>query len=159
MNLKTTLKTVIAVSALSFASLSLAAGVEVNADSNDLAIKGYDPVAYFVDNNAVQGNAQYSAAYNDAIYYFSSAEHRDLFKQSPAKYAPQFGGYCAFGVTKQQKFDVDPEAFKIVEGKLYLNLNKNVQKRWIKDIPGNVSEGNEIWQEIAHSSAEYLSDQ
>lgn len=145
-------------SSLLLGSLAHAANIEVNANSNDIAIKGYDPVSYFVDSKPMQGSSEFTAAYNDAIYQFSSAEHRDTFQTNPEKYAPQYGGFCAFGVTKERKFDTDPTAWRISDGKLYLNLNKNVQKVWLKDVPGNIASADNIWPDIKSYSDEVLED-
>jgi YHS domain-containing protein len=134
--------------ALSFSAVSFAADIDTNADANDLAIKGYDTVAYFTQGKPTKGTEQYSATYKNAIYQFSSAENRDLFRANPAKYAPQFGGFCAFGVTKGRKFDTDPTAWRVVDGKLYLNLNHDVQKIWVEDVPGNITAGFDTWTNI-----------
>ncbi len=141
-----------------FASSLSIAGNETYQDKNDLAISGYDPVAYFTEAKAVKGKHKFSAVHNDAIYLFSSASNRDTFKVSPEKYAPQYGGYCAFGVTKNRKFGADPEAWKVVDGKLYLNLNKKVQKIWLEDVPGNIESAEEIWPEIEGASDKYLAN-
>lgn len=135
-------------SALLMSSLSNAADIDANADVNDIAIKGYDPVSYFMDNKPMMGSSDYTATHKNAIYQFASADHRDAFRAAPEKYAPQFGGFCAFGVTKERKFDTDPTAWRISDGKLYLNLNKNVQKIWLKDVSGNIASANGIWPEI-----------
>ena len=148
----------VALSALAFSINAFAAGPEVNVNDNDVALHGYDPVAYFTVNAPTQGSAEYTAVYNDALYQFSSAANRDTFKADPAKYAPAYGGYCAFGVTLDKKFDGDPTAWKIVDGTLYLNLNKDIQKRWSKKIPQNIETADGNWPEIKHSSAEYLAD-
>ena len=125
-----------------------AADIGMNADANDVAVHGYDTVSYFVDNKPMQGSSEFTATHNNAIYQFVSAEHRDAFRANPEKYAPQYGGYCAFGVSVERKFDGDPLAWKVVDGKLYLNLNKDVQKAWFKDIPGKIAAANGIWPEI-----------
>lgn len=151
-------KTLTAAALLTFSSFVFSADIDVNADMNDLAIKGYDPVAYFTKSEPTLGSQKFTAVYKNAIYQFSSKENRDAFKADPSKYAPQYGGYCAFGVTKEKKFDVDPTAWKVVDGKLYLNLNESIQKRWSKEIPGNIQSGNETWNEISHSSIDFLSD-
>lgn len=127
---------------------SFAADIDANADANDLAIKGYDTVSYFTKSTATKGSAQYSATYKNAVYHFSSAENRDLFRATPAKYAPQFGGFCAYGVTKGRKFDTDPTAWRVVDGKLYLNLNHDVQKIWVEDVPGNITTAIDTWPTI-----------
>lgn len=129
-------------------SLSFAADVDMNADANDVAIGGYDTVAYFTVGKAAQGSSEYTATYKNAIYQFASAENRDLFRATPEKYAPQYGGFCAFGVTMERKFDVDPKAFKIVDNKLYLNLNADVQKRWLTDTNGFIDTADNNWGSI-----------
>ena len=143
-------------SALLLGNFAFAADIDVNANSNDVAIKGYDPVSYFVDGKAMQGSGDYTAAYKSAIYQFSTADNRDAFKANPEKFAPQYGGFCAFGVTKERKFDTDPTAWKISDGKLYLNLNKDVQKIWLKDVPGNIASAKTIWPEIKNLTDDVL---
>ncbi|MBL4852268.1 MAG: YHS domain-containing protein [Gammaproteobacteria bacterium] len=141
---------------LTLSSGVFAASVEINTNDNDTAISGYDPVAYFTDSKPTEGKARYTAAYNDAIYQFTSAKNRDLFRANPEKYAPQYGGFCAYGLTKHRKFDVDPTAWRVVDGKLYLNLNEKVQKVWLKDVPGNIESAEEIWPEVKGSTDAYL---
>lgn len=123
----------------------------VNVDENALAIQGYDPVAYFTLNAPTKGDSQYTASYQGATYWFSSANHQSLFKADPAKYAPQYGGYCAFGVSKEKKYSIEPEAFEIVDGKLYLNLNKKVQSIWTKNSQELIVDANGNWQEIQNT--------
>lgn len=134
----------------------MAADVGMSVDANDLAIKGYDPVAYFTDNGPAQGKAEYSATYNNAIYHFVNAANRDQFKADPQAYAPQYGGYCAFGVAMGKKFETDPEAWKIEGGKLYLNLDKSVQKRWLEDTQGFIQDANTNWTTIRVVDADKL---
>ncbi|KIP78964.1 hypothetical protein SN11_04510 [Vibrio harveyi] len=134
----------------------MAADVGMSVDANDLAIKGYDPVAYFTDNGPAQGKAEYSATYNNAIYHFMNAANRDQFKADPQAYAPQYGGYCAFGVAMGKKFETDPEAWKIEGGKLYLNLDKSVQKRWLEDTQGFIQDANTNWTTIKVVDADKL---
>lgn len=145
MRLSSLIKTTFAASALLVSSLSFAANIEINANSNDLALKGYDTVAYFTKGAPTKGSDKYTAAYNGAIYQFSSAENRDLFQSEPSKYAPQYGGFCAFGVTMNRKFDTDPTAWHIRGDKLYLNLNKDVQKKWSTDIPAYIESAQAQW--------------
>ncbi len=146
--LKQFLTTTTVTALLVASAISVAADIDANADANDLAIKGYDTVAYFTKGAPTKGSAQYAATYKNAVYHFSSAKNRDLFRASPAKYAPQFGGYCAYGVTKGRKFDTDPTAWRVVDNKLYLNLNHDVQKVWVKDVPGNITLALDTWQTI-----------
>lgn len=108
------------------------------ATRTDTAIGGYDPVAYFTVNRAVPGRDAWVHEWNGAKWKFSSAENLERFKADPSRYAPQYGGYCAYGVAKGALFKVDPEQFAIRDGKLYLNFDANVQARWLKDVPGFV---------------------
>lgn len=109
------------------------------------AVHGHDVVAYFTQGKPVAGNDRFTARYQGADYRFASAANRDRFKADPARYAPQYGGYCAFGAAMGRKFNGDPNAWKIVDDKLYLNLNKSVQERWSKDIPGFVRGADNNW--------------
>ena len=146
MKLKQTLKFAAAAGALIFSSMGFASSVNIG--TNDVAIHGYDPVAYFTNSKAVEGSAEFTATHDGAIYRFASKKNRDLFKADTEHYAPQFGGYCAMGVALNKKLDVDPQAFYIDEGKLYLNLNKNVQKKWLTDVDGHVKSADRIWSGI-----------
>lgn len=146
MNFSKTLKIIGATTALIFSSLSFASSSNIG--ENDVAIHGYDPVAYFTNDRAVEGSEKYTATHDGAIYRFSSAENRDLFKSNTEKYAPQFGGYCAMGVALNKKLDIDPNAYHIENGKLYLNLNKAVQKKWFSDVPGYIKSADRIWSGI-----------
>lgn len=128
----------------------------VNVDDNTLAIKGYDPVAYFTLNTPTQGKQEYAANYEGATYWFSRSEHQKMFQSNPAKYAPQYGGYCAYGVSKGYKYDTDPEAFAVVDGKLYLNLNKKVQNIWGKDKDALIIDANGYWADIEDTPSSAL---
>ncbi len=130
------------------AALSVRAEKPVNTTFLGVAIKGYDAVAYFADGKPVKGESDYSYEWNGAEWRFSSAAHRDLFKADPVKYAPQYGGYCAWAVSRGYAAGIDPEAWKIVNGRLYLNYSMKVQKQWAEDIPGNVAKAEENWPEI-----------
>jgi hypothetical protein len=124
--------------------LLLAANV-INKDKNGLALKGYDAVAYFNEGKAVEGKKDFEHKWMDATWRFSTAENRDLFAKDPEKYAPQFGGYCAYGVTGGYLAPTDPNAWKVVDGKLYLNYDSEIQKKWSEDIPGNIKKAHEKW--------------
>ncbi|WP_461537285.1 YHS domain-containing (seleno)protein [Spongorhabdus nitratireducens] len=154
--LKTSFKTFAAVSVLAFAGSVFAADADINADNNDIALHGYDPVSYFTAGKPTEGSFEYTATYKNAIFKFSSEENRDAFRANPTKYAPQYGGYCAFGASVEKKFDGDPNAWKVVDGKLYLNLNKKVQNKWLTDVPGYISTANEAWPRIREISAREL---
>ena len=115
-------------------------------DSNHIAIKGYDPVAYFTDRKAVKGETRFAYVYDDAKWQFANAAHREMFVADPDHYMPQYGGFCAFGTAQGYKVDGDPNIWKIVDNKLYLNLAKKVGARWREDIPGNIKIADEKWQ-------------
>lgn len=120
------------------------------------AALGYDVVAYQAQGGPVRGSGDDLAVYNGETFLFSSGKNRKLFEADPAKYAPAYGGYCAYGVSVGKKFVGDPEVWKIVDGRLYLNLNKDVQKTWQKDIPGNIVKAEEAWPTIAEKSPSEL---
>lgn len=120
----------------------------VNASRWRGAIKGYDPVAYFTAGKPVKGASKYSYAWKGATWYFASPEHRDTFAKAPEKYAPQYGGYCAYAVSQGTVADIAPRAWKIVDGKLYLNLSLRVQKLWEDDIPGYITRADDNWPKL-----------
>jgi YHS domain-containing protein len=133
--------------ALSGAQAASAAG-PVNASWTGSAIEGYDPVAYFHDGQPVEGDSDYAYEWMGAIWYFTSAENRDLFAADPEKYAPQYGGYCAWAVSQGYTAKIDPQAWTIVGGKLYLNYSKDLQTQWSQDVPGNIAKGDTNWPDI-----------
>ena len=110
---------------------------QYNLESSGLAIQGYDPVAYFTLNKALEGKKDFSTSYNGVIYRFASKQNKDEFARNPARYEPQYGGWCAYAMGKKgEKVEIDPETFKIVNGKLYLFYNKffnNTLKSWNQD--------------------------
>jgi YHS domain-containing protein len=114
-------------------------------EKDGVALRGYDTVAYVKDGQAVKGSAQYKAEYKGSSFHFSSQSHRDAFAADPAKYAPQYGGFCAFGMSKGYKAATDPAAFTVVNGKLYLNYNRDVQRQWSADVPGFVALADKQW--------------
>jgi YHS domain-containing protein len=115
---------------------------------SDLAVGGYDPVAYFQTSQPVAGVKTYEYAYKGATWRFATAANLAAFKASPDKYAPQYGGYCAWAVSQGYTAKGDPKVWKIVDGKLYLNYNTDVQKKWEKDIPGLVAKGDTNWPKV-----------
>ncbi len=117
-----------------------------------VALKGYDPVAYFTESKAVQGSDQFTTQYQGATYKFESAANRDAFVANPAKYAPQYGGYCAYGVAHDDKANVDPDAFTVVNGKLYMNYNKAVRYLWKRDVPGNITKADKNWPDLSKAT-------
>jgi len=112
------------------------------------AINGYDPVAYFDEGRPVEGSSAFTHDWNGATWRFSSAENRDRFAATPEAFAPQYGGYCAWAVSQGYTASTDPEAWKIVDGKLYLNYSKSVQAQWEGDIPGNIAKGDTNWPRV-----------
>ena len=134
---------------LALPAMSFAGPVNVE---DGIAIKGYDPVAYFTDNKPVKGVPAFKADYQGATYEFASEAHRALFVGAPAKYAPQFGGFCAYGTSQGHKADIDPTAFSIVDGKLYLNYDPKVQAIWKRDIPGYIHKAEEAWPAVSQQA-------
>jgi YHS domain-containing protein len=120
----------------------------INKTADGLAIKGHDAVAYFTEGKAVKGSENFDYKYKDATYRFASAENRDMFKKNPEKYAPQFGGYCAWGLSIGKLFDVEPTLWRIVDGKLYLQFNADVDAAWARDVKGFIARGNANWPTV-----------
>ncbi len=117
----------------------------LNLDGSGIAIQGYDPVAFFTDHKPVKGSPQFVAKRDGAIYLFANKEHKDLFVADPAKYEPQFGGYCAYGVSRDRLVPIDVDAFQIVDGKLLLQYSQGVRDDFNKDTSGNLAKANTNW--------------
>ncbi|MEL6569894.1 MAG: YHS domain-containing (seleno)protein [Pseudomonadota bacterium] len=115
---------------------------------NNLAVEGHDPVAYFTEGRPVKGERAYSTDYNGATFRFASQANLDTFLADPVKYAPQYGGYCAWAVSQGYTAKGDADHWKIVDGKLYLNYNKSVQETWEEDIPGFVTLADGNWPTV-----------
>jgi YHS domain-containing protein len=109
------------------------------------AIKGYDPVAYFTESKPTKGKPEFTTTWQEATWYFASAKNRDLFKSAPEKYAPQYGGFCAYGVSRNYKVKIEPEAWAIVDGKLYLNYDLDVAKEWNTNRAGYIKKADANW--------------
>jgi len=116
--------------------------------SKGYAVNGYDVVGYFTQGKPVEGKKTFLYQWHNAYWLFSTKQNLDSFSHSPEKYAPQFGGYCAYGVSKGHKATTEPDAWTIVDGKLYLNYNKDVQQLWKKDIPGRIIKAEENWPKV-----------
>lgn len=113
---------------------------------NNKAVSGYDPVAYFTEGKPIKGKSEFEYDYKGADWYFSTQENLELFKANPEKYAPQYGGFCAWAVAaKHDRAPGDPEYWRIVDGKLYLNYDKSVQEKWEQDVPGFIAEADRYW--------------
>jgi YHS domain-containing protein len=139
---------------LGFAALALLATAAFAGEyfeKEGLALRGYDPVAYFTEGKPRQGLAEHAYTYKGSKFQFASAENLRTFKQDPQKYAPQFGGYCAYGTAQGYKVSTQPDAFAVVDDKLYFNYNKEVQGIWNKDVPGNIARADKKWPEVSKS--------
>ena len=110
------------------------------------AIRGYDPVAYHTEQRPVEGSAEHTYRWNDAYWHFASADNLELFRQDPERYAPQYGGFCAYAMSKGYVVSTDPHAWEVVDDKLYLNYSLGVRKTWLKDVPGYVEKADRNWQ-------------
>jgi YHS domain-containing protein len=117
----------------------------VNVNWSGIAIKGYDHVAYFTDGKAVKGDSQFQSTDKDAIYYFASAAHKAAFDKEPAKYEPQFGGFCAYAVSQNHTASISPEAFQIVGGRLLLQYDLSIRDKFNQDTAGNLKKADANW--------------
>ena len=137
-----------AILAVGFIAGPALAGGAVNKTLFGTALKGYDAVAYHTVGRPVEGSPRISYRWRGANWHFASVEHRDLFAADPERYAPAYGGYCAYGMAQGAKIDIDPSAWSIVDGKLHLNVNKRVQLIWNKDISGYIVRANGHWRKL-----------
>jgi YHS domain-containing protein len=115
---------------------------------SSVAVSGYDPVAYFTEQRPVKGDKAFSHTYMGATWHFSSAANRDKFVTAPEQYAPQYGGYCAWAVAQGYTASADPQRWKIVAGKLYLNYDTDVQKKWETDPAGFIGKADKQWPAV-----------
>jgi len=146
------IKTLLVGSLLAFSSMSFAAEPINTLDKisflggferTSVAIRGYDAVAYFTESKPVEGSKAITKRWKGAIWRFASTTHRDMFEADPEKYAPRYGGYCAYGVAAQERLvKIEPELWTIVDGKLYLNHSDELQERWKQDIESHIAKGN-----------------
>ncbi len=138
---------------LAAASLPLAASLAMRAEAgtppvyaeDGIAIDGTDPVAYFTQGKPVKGDPAIALKWRGATWHFASAENRATFESNPKAYAPQYGGYCAWAVSQGYTASTTPEAWKIVDGKLYLNYSRRIQRKWEGDIPGLIASADNHW--------------
>lgn len=141
------MRCILSLSAVVFSTLTAATSAsagEIYA-TNGVAINGYDAVAYFTDHRPVKGSDKFALTYQGATFYFASAVHRDAFAKNPKHFAPQYGGFCAFGTAQGHKAPTEPQAFTIVDDKLYLNYNDQVLKTWRADTGDNIKKANANW--------------
>ena len=130
-----------------------------------LALRGYDTVSYFTDGKPQLGTIQHAALHNGAIYWFVSKKHKKMFMTNPDHYLPQYGGFCAYGVTQATKFDGDPLLWNLYKGKLYVNVTPTLQKKWLgkglanmvgSSLDQNIAEADRIWPSIRDTKPETL---
>jgi len=140
-------RTIALIAAILLSPVAFAQKPTVYSDRNG-AIRGHDPVAYFDRNGPAKGSKQFSHAWRGATWYFASAENREKFAADPERYAPQYGGYCAYAVAQGYTADIDPAAWSIVDGKLFLNYSLGVRERWNKDIPGHIRKADANWPAV-----------
>ena len=137
-----------AVASLFFASAAMAADYSHSTP----AVQGYDVVTYHTAKRPLRGNGNFVTAYKGATYQFSSKENLETFQANPEKYVPAYNGYCAFGVSVGKKFIGDPEVWRVIDGKTYLNLDAGIQNEWLKDVPGRIETANGTWKKIKNKN-------
>lgn len=141
------------------AILSLAASVPSLANpatDSIIGAGGYDLTTYFTQEKPQRGNGHHVAVVDGVTYTFASDENKKTFEANPSKFLPQYGGYCAYGVSVNKKFIADPEQYDIVDGKLYLNLDAKIRSIWLQNVPGRISDANVNWKTIANKPASEL---
>ncbi len=142
-------KLILATIVLSAVAHFAAAGEALNVDQQGLALQGYDPVGYFTDNKPVKGDPNYTATYNGGTYRFASAEHKKSFEGNPAKYAPQFGGFCGYAASINKLAPIQVEYFQILHGRLVLQHNEKAWKLWHQDVEGNLKKADANWPTLS----------
>ncbi len=147
----TTMKTLFTFVLVAFFATAVAQTTSDVYATSEGAIKGYDPVAYFFAKRPVKGKKEFSAAWGGQTWYFSSPENKKLFEAQPDKYAPQYGGYCAYGLSRGYKAKIEPEAWSVVEGKLYLNYNLDVREDWMKKQAEYIQKADKNWPTVKGS--------
>lgn len=145
----------IAAAALALAATVTTAGAQadvsgrINTDRRGLAAHGYDVVAYITQGQALKGEPAFQASWRNATFRFANADHRDRFLANPEQYAPQYGGFCAYAVSRGYTADVDPEAWSVVGGRLFLNYSKSVRQAWLADRDENIAKGDRNWTTLS----------
>lgn len=125
----------------------------LNLEKSGLALQGYDPVAFFTQNKPVKGKPEFKSTHQGATYYFASEENKERFDKEPAKFEPAFGGFCAYGVSRNKLVEIDPEAFQIVDGRLLLQYSKGVRNDFNKDATGNLAKANANWPALVEKKS------
>ena len=143
------IKGALALALLCAGTFPVFANEPVNVNANCVAIEGYDPVAYFMDNKAVKGDEKFQSSYEGAAYDFASAEHKAAFDKDPGKYAPQFGGFCTYGHSQGHTSPIDPNVFQIVDGRLLLQYSAGARDKFNQDKDGNLKKAAANWPATA----------
>jgi len=126
-----------------------AAAEAINIDQNGLALQGYDPVAYFTDNKPVKGDPKFTATYKGGTYQFVSVAHQETFARNPAKYAPQFGGFCGYAASINKLAPIQVGYFQVLHGRLVMQHNEKAWKLWHEDVEGNLKKADANWPELS----------
>jgi YHS domain-containing protein len=127
-----------------------------NVNESGVILDGYDAVAFFTDNKPVKGDEKFQYSYEDAIYYFASQEHLDLFKSNPGKYKPQFGGWCAYAVSLGRIAPIDVNTFSIVNDRLVIQHNQRAVNGWSKDVNGNLALADKYWPAVSEKGGKQI---
>ena len=147
------MKTILIVTILGTLAALAHAGEALNIDKSGLALQGYDPVGYFTDGKPVKGSPEFTATYKGAKYQFASAEHRDTFNQSPAKYEPQFGGFCGYAASINKLAPIEVDKFQVLRDRLILQHNEKAWKLWHQDVEGNLKKADANWPTLSQQKA------
>ena len=134
---------------LGYTSLMAQGNMENVYSNSSGAIEGYDPVAYFTEGKPVEGKESITYDWKGATWHFSNEEHKSMFMENPEKYAPEYGGFCAYAVSQGAKAEIDPAAWHIEGGKLYLNNNKDIQEKWMENKKELIKEADKNWKELS----------
>jgi YHS domain-containing protein len=135
--------------ALVFVASASAEG-KINTNDSAYAVGGYDVVAYFTDSKPVKGKPEFSQTYKGARFLFATQAHRELFSKSPDKYMPRYDGYCAYGVSNAKLVPIDPQAFTVRGGVLYLNYSPEIKTKWLADVDARISKADSLFPTLAH---------
>jgi len=147
------MKTILRAALFTTVAAMASASEVINVDHTGLALQGYDPIAYFTDGKPVKGSAEFTATYKGAKYQFVSTDHRDLFNQSPAKYEPQFGGFCGYAASINKLAPIEVEYFQVLHDRLVLQHNKKAWDLWHKDVEGNLKKADVNWPTLSQQKA------
>ena len=146
----------ILLSLLIWAGLASNAIAAIDHSFSTTGVNGYDLVSYHSSKRPLRGNGHYPSVHEGVTYLFASEENRKIFDRNPGKFIPAYGGYCAFGASVGKKFVGDPEVWRIVDGRLYLNLDEYIQDMWLKDVPGRIKAADANWKKIKNTPAAEL---